>query len=339
MRCAALLALAAFPAAARADSTSSSITVTLNATGQQLAMEYGQSEQQLIAQAEQGIADIYQTQHLSELLRAFANTAAFSDRGLGADYQADPNTWMVGAAATGALASDVSLGGSSHVVYGAVVNVGVVAGTSLARWDAPSWQAFLAGSYEETTIHGLRGNLVTAGGHAQYKLIGATSPGTVRWTGLDVTSGFEISRWDVDEVSPITINFKLRGTTPDQVKVIAMASTGTLAVAARTYTVPIELTTGVRFWRVLAVYGGGGLDFTFGSSQITAMLDGTMTMNSDHVPIGTAMITGTGTGGPDLVSVHTLAGLELHTRYFRLFLQGALAPGEEALTFGMRVVP
>ena len=339
MRRAALLALAALPAAARADSTSSSVTVTLNAAGQQLAMQYGQSEQQLIAQAEQGIADIYQTQHLSDLLRAFANTAAFSDRGLGADYQADPNTWMIGTAATGALANDVALGGSSHVVYGAVVNIGVVAGTSLARWNAPRWQAFLAGSYEQTTIHGLEGSLVTAGAHAQYKLMAATEPATVRWTGLDVTSGLEISRWDIDEVQPITINFKLRGTTPDQLKVIDMASNGTLAVSARTYTVPIELTTGVRLWRVLAVYGGGGLDLTLGSSQISAMLDGTMTMNSDHEPIGTAVITGTGTGGPDLVSVHALTGLELHTRYFRMFLQGALAPGEEALTFGLRVVP
>src|SRR5207237_10669463 len=129
-------------------------------------------------------------------------------------------------------------------------------------------------------------------------------PGSRRWTGIDVTSGLELAQWDVGEAqnTPIDINFKLRGTTPDQVKVIDMKSTGSLSVTARTYTVPIEVTTGARLWNVLAVYGGGGVDLTTGSSDITAMLDGTMTMNSDHVPIGTAVITATGKSGPDTLS-------------------------------------
>jgi hypothetical protein len=339
MRRAVVVLALAWPTSAHADSTSSSVTVTLNARGQQFATQYGLSEQRLTMLTEQGISDIYQTQHLGQLLRAFANTGAFADRGLGADYQADPDTWMLGVVATGALASDVSLGSSSHVVYGAVVNIGGVVGTSLARWGAPRWQAFASGSYEDTTIKSMHGSLITGGAHAQYKLIAGSAPAVVRWTGLDVTGGIEISRWDVGEAKPIKINFKVYNATMTDSNTVDLISNGTLSVTARTYSVPIEVTTGVRLLGVLAIYGGGGIALTTGSSAINARLSGTMTINNDMEPIGTAVITGTGTSGPDAVSVHALAGVELHTRYFRFFVQGALAPSEEAVTVGLRAVP
>jgi hypothetical protein len=313
--------------------------VTLNALGQQLAGEYGQSEQQWIAQAQKSIEDIYQTEHLADLLRAFANTGAFSDRGLGADYQADPNTWMLGVAATGALASDVSLGSSNHAVYGAVVNIGGIVGTSLARWGAPRWSAFASVSYEATTIRALKGDLESIGAHAQYKLIPGGTPGALRWTGLDVTGGLEVAHWQVGAAAPIDFNFLLHGMTTGQVRNVNLKSSGTLTVSAHTYTVPIELTTGIRIGGLFALYGGGGIDLTLGSADIVAKLDGTMTINSDHEPIGTVVITASGRDGPDPLSAHALAGVELHTRHFRVFAQGTLAAADEAVTFGFRAVP
>ena len=327
--------IAGAPAGARADS---SVVVTLNAAGQQLAADYGQSEQELIDKVRTNIEDIYQTQNIGNLLRAFANTAAFADRGLGADYQADAGTWTLGVAATGALATDLALGNSSHVVAGAVVNIGAMAGTSLARWGAPRWSAFASGSYEATTIHGLAGSLVTGGANAQVKVLDGRGSGRIRWTGVDVTSGLEIARWTVSAAAPIQINFRVTGS-QGQKRTIDLASTGTLAVHANTYSVPLEVTTGVRFFRVLALYGGGGLDLTFGGSDIAARLSGDLTIDTDHEPIGTAVITASGKNGPDLLSAHALAGIELHTRHVRVFVQGTLAPSEEALTVGVRVAP
>ena len=337
MRRAALIVLVvtAVPVRARADS---SVTVTLNSLGQQLATEYGQSEQQMIDKVRTEIEDIYQTQHISTLLNAFANTAAFTARGLGADRQSDPGTWSLAVAATGALATDLALGNSSHVVAGAVVNIGGIAGTSLARWGAPRWSVFASGSYEATTIHGLAGSLWTAGATAQVKLVEGTAPGRMRWTGVDASASLDLARWTVSEEQPISINFRVTGT-QGQKKTIDLASTGTLAVHAGTYTVPLEVTTGVRLFDVLALYGGGGLDLTFGTSSIDASLAGNLTIDNDHEPIGTATIAASGTGGPDTWSVHALAGAELHTRYVRVFVQGALAPSEEAVTIGVRAAP
>src|SRR3954470_21337215 len=102
MRRAIVLCLAV-PAVARADS---SVVVTLNAQGQALAQQFGQSEQQMVDKVKAGIDSIYQTAHIEGLLRAFANTAAFADRSAGVAYIVDRGDVTVGALATGALSSD-----------------------------------------------------------------------------------------------------------------------------------------------------------------------------------------------------------------------------------------
>ncbi|HTR56327.1 MAG TPA: hypothetical protein VMJ10_36890, partial [Kofleriaceae bacterium] len=285
-----VVAAVVMPAAARADTPS--VMVTLNAAGDQLAAEYGQSESELIMKAQASIENIYQTENLPTLLNAFANTAAFAARGLGADYMSDPDRWVFGVAATGALATDVSLGSSSHVVAGAVVNIGGLAGTSLARWGAPSWTVFANGSYEATTIRGLSGSLLTGGAHVQAKIVRPSPPGTVRWIGLDVTSGLDVADWNVGASAPIKINFHVTSDTdPSMYHTVDLASTGTLQVKARTYSVPVELTTGVLFWDTLGVYAGGGIDLTVGQSEIDAALSGTLTIDNDMEPIGMATIT------------------------------------------------
>ena len=144
----------------------SMVTVTLNAQGQALAQQYGQSEQQMIDKVQAGIDSIYQTGHIEDLLRAFANTAAFADRSAGVAYLVDRDDVLVGALATGALSSDAALG-TGTFVGGAIVNLGVMAGVNLGRWDHPAWTVFANGFYESQTVHGLDGHLTTTGVHVQ----------------------------------------------------------------------------------------------------------------------------------------------------------------------------
>ena len=51
------------------------------------------------------------------------------------------------------------------------------------------------------------------------------------------------------------------------------------------------------------------------------------------------MITGSGENTPSTASAYALAGLAAHTRYVRVFVQGAAASGERSVTIGLRVVP
>ena len=325
----ALLVLLLAPATAGADST---VDVTLNAQGQALAQQFGQSEQQMVDKVKAGIDSIYQTAHIESLLTAFANTAAFSDRSAGVAYLVDSGDILVGAMATGALSSDAALG-TGTFVGGAIVNLDVTAGVNLGRWDHPAWTVFANGFYESQTVHGLDGHLTTTGVHVQRKVV----PASEHWAGVDVTSGFEYARWTVGEAMPIHTHFTVTGTN-NQKKTIDYLAAGTLDVRADTYTLPIEVTTGVRLG-VLGLYGGAGIDLTAGSSDIAAVLDGNLTVNTDQEPIGTAKITASGSAGPDSFGLHALAGIELHTRHVRVYVQGALAPSQEAVTLGLRVAP
>ena len=325
-----LVAVLLAPALAHADS---SVTVTLNAQGQQLAQQFGQSEQQMIDKVKAGIDSIYQTAHIQGLLRAFANTAAFADRTLGVAYLVDRDDILVGVSALGALSSDAALG-TGTFVGGAIVNLGVTAGVNLGRWDHPAWTVFANGFYESQTVHGLDGHLTSTGLHVQRKVV----PAGERWTGVDVTSGLEYARWTVGEAMPIHTHFTVTGATSSQKKTIDYLAQGTLDVRADTYTIPVEVTTGVLVG-ALGLYGGGGLDLTLGSSDINAVLDGGLTVNADMEPIGTAHITASGHDGPSPVSAHALAGIELHTRHVRFYVQGAIAPSQEAVTLGLRIAP
>lgn len=310
----------------------STVTVMLDAQGQQLAQEYGQSEAQMIAKVEAGIDSIYQTAHIEDLLRAFANTAAFSDRSAGVEYLVDRGDVLVGVVATGALSSDAALG-SGTFVGGAIVNLGVTGGVNLARWDHPAWTIFGNGFYESQTIHGLAGHLFTTGVHVQRIVV----PARGHWTGVAATTGLEYARWTVGEAAPIHTHFTITGDA-GQKKTIDYLAQGTLDVRADTYTVPIEATTGVLLGPI-GLYAGGGLDVTAGSSDIDAVLSGDLTINKDMTPIGTAQITASGSDGPSPASAHALAGIEVHTRHVRVYVQGAIAPSQDAVSIGLRVSP
>ena len=320
---------------ARGAGADSSVTVTLNAQGQQLATQIGASVPDLIQHTQDQINGLFQLLELGQLLRSFANTAAFADRGLGVDYQPDAGDLMVGVAAVGALSTDATLGTSNPALDGAVANIAITVGTNLARWDHARWTVFANGFYESSSIHGLDGHLLTSGGHVQYRILQATQPARVQWTGLDVTSGVEYARWAIGIASTLTTHFTVTGTTDHAT--VDMASTGTLSVLASTVTIPIEVTTGVRFFDTLGAYAGGGLDLTTGTSTINAALNGVLTID-EGLPIGTATVTASGASSPSPITVHALAGLQLHTKHVRVFLQGEIAPGELSAGLGLRLV-
>jgi hypothetical protein len=309
-----LLLVQASPA--HADAT---VTVTLNQQGHDLAAELGFSVPELIAHAEARIDELYRISRIDQLLRAFADTAAFSQRGLGADYN-----------------GDVAIG-TTNALAGSVINLAGLAGVNLSRWDRPRWTVFASGFYQKTTVHNLEGRLLTLAAHAQLQLVQPTPRATVRWTGLAATTGLEYTRWSIGDAGTIVSRFTAQG--PAERATVQMDSEGTLDVLTSTFSVPLEVTTGVRFFNVLTLYAGGGTSLTTGSATITAQLDSVLSINSDHLPVGTAVITGSGENTPSTLAVHAIAGLGIHTRHARVFLQGGVTPDERSVMLALRMVP
>jgi hypothetical protein len=312
------------------------VTVTLNQQGQELAARLGLSVPALIENAESRIDELYRVSQIDQLLRAFADTAAFAQRGLGADYDVDPGDILVGIGTAG-VHGDVANGTTNTLLGGSIINVSALAGVNLGRWRHPRFTTFANGFYEATTIHGLTGHLLTLGTHVQYQLVQSTQRAHARWTGVALTTGLEYARWTIGTASSIESHFIAEGMTDE--KSIHMSSTGTLDVVTTTVGVPIEVTTGVRMVHVLSLYTGGGLALTTGSSSIRAQLDSLLSINSDNLPVGNAMISGSGESSPSAASVHAIAGAMIHTRHARVFLQGTFAPSELSVALGLRVVP
>jgi hypothetical protein len=310
------------------------VTVTLNQRGQDLANQLGISVPDLVATSQAKIDDLYKVSRIDELLRAFANTAAFAQRGLGADYDVDAGDILFGVSAAG-VHGDVAIGTTNELLGGSIINLSVLGGVNLGRWNHPRWTVFANGFYEATTIHGLEGHLLTLGTHGQYQLVPATHGAHARWTGVALTAGLEYARWTVGTASSIESHYVVEGSREH--KSIHMSSTGTLDVLTTTYSIPVEVTTGARLLGALSMYGGVGAALAGGDSTITAQLDSQLSINSDLEPIGMATISGSGESSPSALTVHALVGLMIHTRYVRVFLQGGFAPGELAASFGLRI--
>lgn len=325
-------------ATAHAESTST-VTVMLNEEGANAARRLNVSIDELAQRAHTRIEELYKVARLDELLNAFADTGSFAQRGLGVDYDVDAGDILVGVAIAGVHA-DIAIGTENTLLGGSIININAMTGMNLGRWSHPRWTVFANGFYETTTIRGLSGHLLTLGSHVQYKAIEGRQRRGLHWTGVAVTAGLEYSRWGIGEVqgTPIDSHFTAEGNAGGAVEryTIHMSSTGTLDVRSKTLTAPLEVTTGVRLGRVLVLYGGGGLDLTAGSSEIVAELTSTLSYTGERIPIGTAVITGTGTNGPSTLTAHALAGVAIHTRHVRAFMQGAFAPGETSVALGTR---
>jgi hypothetical protein len=318
--------------AAHADST---VIVSLNQQGQDLADQIGADLSQVLADSEARINELFELQGLPHLLHSFANTGAFANHSLGVDYQPHDRDLMFGFVADSALASDARLTSSDDRVFSAtIVNYGFTAGASLGRWNHPRWALSANGSYASTTIRKLAGELLAGGAHVQYKAIPDVVRGQIRWTGLSITTGLEHSEWEIGLAAPLRLNFTVTGTRDHAT--VALLSQGTLKVVASTTAIPVEVTTGVRLGSVLGLYAGGGLVFATGTSTVTAQLDSTLAINADDLPIGTAMITASESDGPSAVTAHALAGIQIHTSHVRVFVQGLASPDERALSIGLR---
>ncbi|MFT3692156.1 MAG: hypothetical protein QM831_03380 [Kofleriaceae bacterium] len=316
---------------ARADS---SITVTLTPAGEDLATYLHLTVPEMIQSAEDKFNALFQTENLPSLLNAFAATTAVANRGVGVSYAVKPNEAMVGVTANGFIASDASLGSSDHVIGGFVFNFGLTGGVNLGRFGSSDrWTVFANAFYEQAGYKDLEGHLTTGGAHVQYKAVKPIG----HWSGLDITSGLEVARWTIStKQDSLTVNFTVQdGSNPMQNAHLAFNSSGVMNVVANAYTIPIEVTTGLRAGP-FNLYGGVGADITSATATIDVNLTGDIVYRDDQTKEGSAIVTATGESSPSVLSVHALAGIQLDLPYSNLYIQGLITPDDEGLAFGVR---
>ncbi len=326
------------PAVAHAQAT---VTVNLNAEGEQYATALGITPQDLADQVREDVDRAYQASNLKSFLRSFTDATAFSARGIGVDYGSVPTGFMAGIAANVAAAGDDDVFEDGRPTAGLAANVAVMLGLNLKNWDLPKWSFYVNGFYRKGSTDQLTGGITSAGAHVQYRIIEAANTDgaskAVRWLGLTLTSGIEFTRWNL-ETKPDGVETDVdiigSGANAD----LVVSSTGRFDLTSTATTVPIEVTTGFRLAVLASVYFGVGTDLSVGESTVDAGLSGTITTN-DNRDLGTVAVNGSGDGSASPAALRALVGAQLNLTALKIFAQANLSAVPAAsIAFGLRFV-
>lgn len=334
MRRALIVVMLVLPAVAHAQA---SVTVNLSPQGQALATQLGLTPADLASKIQDQVNAAYDIGNLNGFVRSFADATTFAQRGLGVDYMSLPGSFILGVGGQVALATDGDLRNAQSTTAGFAANFAVMLGLNLKDWGHPRWTLYANGFYDKGSTDRLNGSITTAAAHVQYRLVDpqrdeGVEAAILRWTGIDVTTGVEYTRWAFGANDTITNNYTVSG------QALEVDSTGTFDFKSNALTVPIELTTGFRVLELISLYAGAGFDFTEGKAYLDASLSGPIKA-PDGSNIGTVTIAATGSNTASPGNFYGLAGVQLNLWSLKIFSQVNLSPEPAAsLAFGVRLV-
>jgi hypothetical protein len=315
------------------------VGVQLNPEGDALAQQLGITSAELASRMQTTINDAYGATNVDGFIRSFADATAFSMRGLGVDYASDPNSLILGVGINVAVAAGDEISESERPTAGLAPNIGFMAGLNLASQGAPRWTIFGNGFYRKGSTEDLRGGILSAGLHVQYRLVNPQvdkdiATKALRWTGIDLTAGLEFTRWTLGVNDAITTDLGVDGTNGSAN--LVLDSTGTYDLSSTAVTVPVEATTGLRIALLVSIYVGAALDFTAGKGKLDANLNGTL-LTSDNRQIGTATISGGGEESASPFAARVMAGAQLNLWKLKLYTQLTASPSPLAASVGLGI--
>ena len=159
----------------------------------------------------------------------------------------------------------------------------------------------------------------------------------IRFNGFRISSGLTYSTFDATYRTPFNL------TQSDGLTNMTWNSNVDIGVSSSVFSLTNQVTTGVRLLWILNVFTGMGVDFNFGSSQLTGgstgPVTGTATGGGGTVFTGTATVDGSSNGtSPNFVQLRYLAGASLPLGPFELFAQGQVSTASVyGLNFGMNL--
>jgi hypothetical protein len=292
-------------ASARADVT---VDVHLTSQGQMLARQMGITEAELQKRMTDRINGALGTDGAA--LQAFSDAAVLSSHGLGVDYASAPESLIVGVAANAAAANG-DLSAIDHPIGGLAANVAVMAGLNLSAFNHPRWTVYASGFYRADTVDGVDGAITNGGAHVQYALVLPRRSTVAGWTGLQVTTGIELTRWTLGTQKAMGTTFAVDGHR------LGYDMTGSFELGSSSLTVPVELSTGARI-AIVSVYAGGGVDVTQGQGTIDAMVTGPLTDDQGR-QLGTATIKGHDSHDASPFTPRAFAGVQLDAWKLKIF--------------------
>lgn len=331
---------------------SAGVTVNINpGPGSEFARQAGLRLEDLDKQIATQIDQVFQTYRVHDFLRAFGDAQAFSTRGLGVDYASNLQFLMVGVAGNVSLNADKGFvpgdTQSRPAVAALSSNLTFMGGLNLGFLGASPVTLF--GNYFKGSGHyeGFSSDLQNWGAHVQIKLFGprrreSAWNALVKWGGFDITSGFDYARTTLSLGQQLKRTFPI-GMVGAENPTVLFDGMGLFDLDMRTWSVPLEVTTNLRFLYVLTLFGGLGFDWQLGGgSDMKLDLASTLTGRSASIPaqdLGTATVTANDSVVPSRGRLRGMLGLQVNLWLFRVFVQlnAVPNPASASLAFGLRL--
>lgn len=272
---------------------------------------------------------LYRASEARRYLQAFADAQAFSNRGLGADYAGTPRTLIFGFAVNVSVNADedyVTEGRESESpVEGMGANFSFMAGTNL-HWLGLSPITLYANYFRgDARFDEFDGTSANFGVHGQLSLFkdGKEPRGNflLSWGGIDITTGLERGQLTLTLSDSVKSRIPLAETAGGPY--IEANTAGIFDADMRVWSVPLEVTTSLRLLYLLSFYGGLGLDWQFGSNELTMDLDsqllGVIPGESDRFEVGSARLVARESVSPSPGKLRALAGVQVNLTFLRVF--------------------
>jgi hypothetical protein len=338
-----VLALAATEPTARA-----AILVTIDPA---FARQTGLSPEVVATQISEELDRLFQVYRVKDYVRSFGDAQAFTTRGLGVDYGSVVRFVEVGFAANVAMNGNQALfekDPQTQPIGGLAPNLTAMAGISL---DAIGVPITIFGNYfkSKATLNDVAVKLDNFGVHAQLKLLGPRREtawsALVRWGGIDITSGLDHGHMQLSLGRDFSREVPITDAQHQKLAQVDVAAAGRFVMDATTWSIPLELTTNLRFLYVLSAYGGVGFDWQVaGGSQmqvdLSSTLTGTVPSQTGSIPVGTASILATESADPSTGRIRGLVGLQANLFLLKIFVQLNAIPSPflASIAFGARLV-
>lgn len=287
----------------------------------------------------------------STFLNAMGNATSASTRSLGVN---PPNEWRtlslqlsVGAGLESGHGSEVGAQQNSLPSIGlggeAALTVGLPAssfvGQSFLGLDSSRlhfYADFMTLSLN-SLYSGLDLNFLTVGAHADYLLAPPSGFVVLDWTGLQIETGLDVAHFAANYTTPLSFSSSSSGVT------MTYSSKVNIGVSSTVVSVPLQMQTGLTFFKVLTLYTGFGMDLNLGSSALTGGVSGPVTAtDASHTTVftgtGTLDVSSTSGSAPSFIDTRFFFGLQFNLIYAHLFAQfSKVSHDTEAVQAGLNL--
>ena len=145
----------------------------------------------------------------------------------------------------------------------------------------------------------------------------------LQWTGLQIHTGYQFTR------NKLNAHYKLKASDIDPIEyngATASVDNGTAdaTIEHSSHSIPLEISTGIRFLYLFSLYGGLGTDFTLSSasearvSALGSVSTGGLATGANYSIAGDQQAD----GKADFINTRAFAGVQLNIPLVRVFVQG-----------------